>query len=152
MENLTNKMETKILEIMDNVAEAGGMFEAARSGLVQKIIGESAARFQSKIESGEQTWVGINRYLAHEESQVAPLERPDRQLIDKHLSALRAFKAERSNENVSKALDNLSHAAENENINIFEKIVEAVEFGATHGEVCGRLRRDLGFGYPLVAA
>ncbi len=152
LETLTEKMEEKIIQIMDQVAAAGGMFEAARSGLIQKMIGDSAAQFQNKIDRGEQTWVGVNRYAVDEEFSISPLERPDQTLIDQHILALKTFKADRSNETVKKALDGLTEAAENEDINIFGKIVEAVEVGVTHGEICGRLRRDLGFGQPLVAA
>jgi hypothetical protein len=30
-------------------------------------------------------------------------------------------------------------------------VVAAAEVGATHGEICGTLRRELGFGHPLTA-
>ena len=67
-------MEEKIVAVMDKIAEAGGMFEAARIGIVQQMIGESAARFQDQIDSGEQTWVGINRYQEEEEASIESLK------------------------------------------------------------------------------
>ncbi len=152
VERLTNDMEEKIVAVMDKIAEAGGMFEAARIGIVQQMIGESAARFQDQIDSGEQTWVGINRYQEEEEASIESLKRPDRNLIEEHLATLKCFKEERSNDAVANSLDELTRAADDDRINIFAKIVNAVEVGATNGEVCGRLRRDLGFGNPLVAA
>lgn len=36
--------------------------------------------------------------------------------------------------------------------NVFEALVEAALAGSTHGEMCPRLRRELGFGQPLVVA
>jgi methylmalonyl-CoA mutase N-terminal domain/subunit len=30
---------------------------------------------------------------------------------------------------------------------VFGKVVEAAEAGCTHGEICGRLRKELGFGH-----
>ncbi len=152
VESLTNDMEEKIVAVMDKIAEAGGMFEAARSGLVQQMIGVSAAKFQDQIDSGEQTWVGINKYQEEGEVPVASLKRPDRTLIEEHLETLSRFKKERSNDIVAKSLDELTRAAEDDKVNIFAKIVDAAEVGATNGEICGRLRRDLGFGNPLVAA
>ena len=152
VESLTNEMEEKIVAVMDIISEAGGMFEAARMGIVQQMIGESAAKFQDQIDSGEQTWVGVNRYQEEDESPITSLKRPDRILIEEHLATLSHFKEERSNDAVAKSLDELTRAAEDDKINIFAKIVDAVEVGATNGEVCGRLRRDLGFGKPLVAA
>lgn len=152
VESLTNDMEAEIIAVMDKVEEAGGMFEAVRTGMVQQMIGESAAAFQDKIDSGEQTWVGVNRHQETEAAPAASLERPDRRLIDEHLAALKRFKEERSNDAVTRALDELTRAAEDETLNIFGKIVDAAEAGATNGEVCGRLRRDLGFGHPLATA
>ena len=39
VETLTNEMEEKILKIMSKVDEVGGMIEAVRKGIVQKMIG-----------------------------------------------------------------------------------------------------------------
>ncbi len=152
VESLTNDMEEKIIAVMSKIAEAGGMIEAARTGIVQQMIGDSAAKFQDQIDSGDQTWVGINRYQEEGEVPLASLKRPDSRLIEEHLATLSRFKEERSNNAVAMSLDELTRAAEDEKINIFAKIVEAAEVGATNGEICGRLRRDLGFGNPLVAA
>jgi len=152
VESLTNDMEAKITEVMQRVEDAGGMFEAVRKGLVQQMIGESASKFQDRVDSGEQTVVGVNRYTDDSEVPVAALDRPSAELMQGEVDKLKRFKRERSQAAVDKALDELTRAAEDEAINIFAKIVEAVEVGATNGEVCGRLRRDLGFGHPLVAA
>jgi hypothetical protein len=34
--------------------------------------------------------------------------------------------------------------------NVFGAVVDGARAGLTHEEICGRLRRDLGFGQPLV--
>ena len=34
--------------------------------------------------------------------------------------------------------------------NVFGQVVAAADVGCTHGEICGTLRRELGFGHPLV--
>ena len=152
VETLTNEMEGKILDIMAKIDEAGGMFEAVRKGLVQRMIGESAAAFQDRIDSGEQTLVGVNKYVAEERSNVEPLPRPAANVMQKQLDRLKSFKAERSNEAVDTALAALARATEDERDNIFARIVEAVEAGATNGEICAKLRDELGYGRPLVAA
>ena len=83
---------------------------------------------------------------------IAPLRRPSSENIRKQLQRLKNFKADRSQVEVDKALDALGRASENENDNIFGRIVEAAEVGATNGEICGKLRDEMGFGHPLVAA
>jgi len=51
---------------------------------------------------------------------------------------------------VSRALDALGRAANSARENVYERIVEAAEAGVTHGEIVSLLRRELGFGHPLV--
>ena len=51
-----------IVAILAEIESAGGMYRAVESGLVQRRIGESAQRFQERVESGEQTVVGVNAY------------------------------------------------------------------------------------------
>jgi len=55
-------MEAEILRTMRIVEDAGGMYRAVESGLVQRMIGESARRFQARVDAGEQTIVGVNRW------------------------------------------------------------------------------------------
>ena len=53
---------------MKTIDDAGGMYKAVESGLVQRMIGDSALRFQQRIERGEQTIVGVNAYRADEDA------------------------------------------------------------------------------------
>ncbi len=148
VETLTDDMEREILRTMGVVADAGGMYAAAETGLVQKIIGESARRFQDKVESGEQTIVGVNRYEVAEDRSARPtLPKPDPAKMRDHLQAFRAFKAARSGEAVQHGLDGLARAANDASANVFAAVVAAAEAGCTHGEICATLRRELGFGH-----
>ena len=72
VESLTDAMEEKILDAMKTVDDAGGMYKAVESGLVQRMIGASALRFQQKVDSGEQTIVGVNAYRAEDEAAMRP--------------------------------------------------------------------------------
>jgi methylmalonyl-CoA mutase N-terminal domain/subunit len=148
VERLTDQMEAEILRVMKMVDDAGGMYKAVEAGLVQKTIGESARRFQAKVESGEETVVGVNAYRVEEDrSARQPLERPDPARMKAHIEAFRAYKAARSGAAVQKALDALGTAAQDPGESVFGKVVEAAEAGCTHGEICGRLRKELGFGH-----
>ncbi|MDQ3214799.1 MAG: methylmalonyl-CoA mutase family protein, partial [Pseudomonadota bacterium] len=61
---------------------------------------------------------------------------------------LKAFKQSRSAAAASQALDALARTAQG-SANVMASIVAAIDAGATHGEVCAVLRRELGFGQPL---
>jgi methylmalonyl-CoA mutase N-terminal domain/subunit len=150
VESLTDAMEEKILAIMKTVDDTGGMFKAVESGLVQRMIGASAMRFQRRIESGEQVIVGVNAYRAEEDAAARPaVERPNAAAMQRHLDAFAAWKAARSPAAVAAALEALTRAAEDETQNVFGAVVDAARAGLTNEEICTRLRRDLGFGQPL---
>ena len=149
VESLTDQMEEKIIETMDQIDAVGGMFKAVESGLIQRWIGESAMRFQSQVERGEQTIVGVNKFQLEEEDSVAePLKRPTETVIQSQLERLANFKANRSQAEFNSALSQLQSAAQDPQKNIYEAIVNAVVGGLTHGEVVRYVRQELGFGQP----
>jgi pivalyl-CoA mutase large subunit len=152
VEKLTDEMEEKILAVIARIDEAGGMYAAVESGLVQRICGDSALAFQERVESGAQTIVGINRYRVpvEEEMQRQALKPPPKKKIDAQLKRLKRFKAERSQAEAQRAIDGLTRAAESKDENVFEKAVEAASANVTHGEICETLRKVYGFGQPLI--
>ena len=146
---LTDGMQQKIEAIIAKIDAVGGMAKAVEQGMVQRMIGESAFAAQHRIERGEDTVVGVNKYQVDENpDDYSGLEYPERSRIDAHLAALKAFKASRSNAAAASSLDALARAAQCAG-NVFAAVVEAADAGATHGEICACLRRELGFGQPL---
>ncbi len=154
VERLTDEMEEKILAVMAEVDARGGMYKAVESGFVQGRIGESARRFQEQVDDGRQVVVGVNAYQVEEDASARPINpRPDTALMDTHREDFARYKRERSNDAVRRALDALARAAgrdgKGDGSNMFARVVEAADVGATHGEICGLLRRELGFGHVL---
>lgn len=148
VEKLTDEMEAEIERVMKIVEDAGGMYKAVEAGLVQRMIGESARRFQQQVDSGEQAVVGVNAYQVEEDSSARPINtRPDRATMQAHVDGFKAWKAQRSTNQVQGALDTLARAANNPQGNVFARVVDAAEAGCTHGEICGTLRREMGFGH-----
>ncbi|MEO8485805.1 MAG: acyl-CoA mutase large subunit family protein [Betaproteobacteria bacterium] len=151
VESLTDAIEEKVVAILAEVEAAGGMYRAVESGLVQRRVGESALRFQQRIDDGEQTVVGVNAYQVEEEASARPaLARPDAAEMRAHLADFAAWKAQRSAAAVENSLASLARSAQGDGGNMFGAVVAAAEAGCTHGEICGTLRRELGFGHPLI--
>jgi len=152
VEKMTNEMEETIDSVMRRIDAAGGMYAAARDGLVQRMIGESARAFQDAVERDERCVVGVNRYAIPEEEEQdpPPLPRLSSTAIDGHLARLARYKAQRDAAAVARALDGIDRAAQDPTKNLFEAVVEAACAGATHGELCARARRVLGDGVPSV--
>jgi methylmalonyl-CoA mutase N-terminal domain/subunit len=150
IEKLTDEMEAEIVRIMGLVDNAGGMYAAVEQGLVQRMVGESAMNFQRQVETGEQTIVGVNAYQVEEDASARrPLDKPDPSRMEAHVASFKAWKAQRSQAAVEKALSALAASADG-SANIFGAVVDAAEAGCTHGEICATLRREMGFGNPLV--
>jgi methylmalonyl-CoA mutase, N-terminal domain len=149
VETLTDQMEQAVMEIFDAIDAAGGMYKAVERGLVQQWIGESACAFQDRVESGEQTIVGVNAYQVAEERRPAALPRPDAAKMAAQVAALRNYKAARNASRLQAGFDALARAAQDQKQNLFAAVVEAAGAGVTHGEICRELRRELGFGQPL---
>ena len=153
VERLTDEMEAEIEKIIADIDDRGGMYRAAESGVVQRMIGESALEFQKQVESGDQTVVGVNAYRGEEaEAERLPAQRPAPGSVDRYLAELASHRQKRDQAAVAAARDALRRACDDKDDNVFARVVEAVEAGMTHGEVCGCLRQELGFGMPLVVA
>lgn len=147
IEALTDQMEAEIERVIRIVDDAGGMYKAVESGLVQRMIGESAHAFQQRVDSGAQTVVGVNAYRTDEDAGARSINaRPDRAGMQAHVDAFRAFKASRPADDVQRALDALARSAGDAGDNVFGRVVDAAEAGCTHGEICATLRREMGFG------
>ena len=153
VERMTDQMEEEALRVIEKIDAAGGMFKAVETGLVQTMCGESSMANQELIESGEKKIIGVNCYEDEEEEKIEiATTRPDPVAMQKHVDEFKAFKKDRSQKAVNKALENLTRAANSDNENVFARVVEATDAGVTQGEIIACLREELGFGHPLIIA
>src|SRR5690606_31879266 len=103
-------------------------------GYIQEEIRHSAYKTQQKIESGEETIVGLNKFQIDEETQ-PELLRVDPKLGDQQREKLSRLKEERDGEQVKQALARLREGAEGSQ-NLMPLILNAVKAYATVGEIC----------------
>lgn len=74
MEHLTETVAQKARQIIEEIEEIGGMAAAVASGLPKLKIEEASIKRQARIDSGQETIVGVNKYRnATEESSVEVL-------------------------------------------------------------------------------
>lgn len=144
MESLTQEIADKAQTIIDEIEEKGGMAKAIETGLPKLKIEESAARKQSKIDTGEDVIVGVNKYVLEEEAEMETLEVDNIQVKDKQVARLKEIKAKRNADKVKTALDNLTKAAETNSGNLLELSVEAFRERATVGEITEALEKVYG--------
>jgi len=150
VETLTDQMESEIADLICRIDDAGGMYKAVETGLVQGIIGESAIAFEERVESGDQKVVGVNCYIAEQEDAEPLPYRPDPVAIERVVADFRRYKSQRSERKIREVLDTLARVANSKDENIFAAVVASASAGATHGEIVACLRNELGFGHPLI--
>jgi methylmalonyl-CoA mutase N-terminal domain/subunit len=140
VEALTDGIEQRALALVERIDKAGGAVKAI--GFMRGEIERSAYEAQRRIESGEDTVVGVNRFEEPEEGE-AELFAIDRTERDRIVKELRELRSSRDGAAVRGALDALRRAAEGKD-NLLPKILDAVEAYATVGEICGELEAVFG--------
>jgi methylmalonyl-CoA mutase N-terminal domain/subunit len=142
IENLTDQVEAKAQEYIDQIDRMGGAVAAIEKGFIQKEIAASAYRFQQEVEKGQRIIVGLNKFQTVEEKP-KDLLRVDPAVGEKQVARLQELKSTRDNAAVSRALAELKTAAEGE-ANLMYPILQAVKTLATLGEICDTLREVFG--------
>jgi len=141
VEQLTDELERRALELMAAVDERGGPIDAIQSGFVQREILDSALRWQREVERGERVVVGVNRYEVDEEEP--EIFRPSVEAREQVLADLADVRAQRDPAAVEAALDAVRDAAKG-SANLMDPILVAVERYATLGEICTVLESVFG--------
>lgn len=151
LERLTDQMEEEVWGYIQKIDEMGGMLEAVKKGYVQKVIGESAEKYQRQVDSKQRIIVGVNKYQIDESEDKRPnLTRVDQKLVQQHLKRLESFKNRRDKSKVDEALGRIVAATKDDELNIFAETISAIGAGCTHGEIIEKLRECYGFGHPNI--
>jgi methylmalonyl-CoA mutase N-terminal domain/subunit len=134
VETLTNQMEEKITQYMQEVEKVGGMAHAVESGYVQRVVAQQAYLYEKALQEGELRKVGVNIY--RDEAAVPEVELHDynAEAATSQIKALHEVKCQRDNKKVAVTLKALEQAAR-EKKNVMPYLVEAVRAYATVGEM-----------------
>jgi methylmalonyl-CoA mutase N-terminal domain/subunit len=143
VEAATDALETEAVGLIDRIEERGGALAAIESGLIQRLIQESAYRFQQEVESGERVVVGVNHLRDEEEVPIGDTLRIDPELERQQIERVRALRARRDPRAWAAGLEALEAAARGRE-NLMPPLIESVMAGATVGEISGRLRGVFG--------
>jgi len=142
VETLTDEIEAAANLYIERIDAMGGSVKAIEQDYIQQEIARSAYQYQNEIENGERVLVGVNKFVQKEE-QFADVFRVDDAIRQEQINRLRQLKAERDQEAVNKALNELIVAA-NGGQNLMPYILNAVEAYATLGEIANSMRSVFG--------
>ena len=135
IEALTNELAQKAWGHIQEVEKLGGMAKAIETGIPKLRIEEAAARKQARIDSGEDTIVGINKYRLEKEDPIEILDVDNAKVREQQIARLKELRANRDNAKVQECLAAITEAVKNKTGNLLELAVEAAKARATLGEI-----------------
>jgi len=143
LESLTNEMEAKIKEILEDLEKRGGIVEQIENGQIQRELAYQYYLMQKKVDSGEKVLVGVNRFRVEEEERDLEVYKMDPAVRDRQIAGLQKIKKSRDSGRVVKELEKLKRAARG-NENIIPYLFEPLQAQATLGEIVSTLKEIYG--------
>ncbi|MEE9611097.1 MAG: methylmalonyl-CoA mutase family protein [Desulfatiglandales bacterium] len=143
LETLTNRIEEEVEKEMARIEDNGGILKEIESGAIQADIARQAFDLEKKIQSGEKVIVSVNKFISDQKEHEMNLHEANRDVLKKQIVRLNQVKAERSNEEVKLALDQIRTVASGEG-NLVGPILSAVHNYSTVGEICSVLKEVFG--------
>ena len=159
MERMTQELVDAAREVINEVEGLGGMAKAIESGMPKLRIEEAAAKKQARIDSRQETIVGVNKYVTKKDyvsstttssisSDVNVLQIDNTAVREKQIARLQSIKKTRDSIKVSAALSRLAKsAASTESTgkgshpeNLLRLSIEAARVRCTLGEISDALR------------
>jgi (2R)-ethylmalonyl-CoA mutase len=142
-----DELKRQARDELAHIEAMGGAVAAVEQGYMKRALVESNTRRVEAIERGEQTVVGVNRFLETESSPLAAAAdsvlsiSPEAET--EQIERLKAWRASRDDAAVSAALKELRMAAE-QNRNIMPASIGCAKAGVTTGEWGLILRQSFG--------
>ena len=144
VESLTDEYERGILELMDDVAERGGMAASIESGHIARVVLDEAYKHSKAVEEGERKIVGENIFTRDDEHTPTGLFEHDQGVLAEQTRRLAEVRGTRDDDAVAAALASLETAARDPETNIMPATIECVRSYATIGEIFSTLRGTFG--------
>ncbi|WP_273495454.1 methylmalonyl-CoA mutase [Rikenella microfusus] len=135
VESLTNQIMHKAWALIEEVESLGGMAKAIETGVPKMRIEEAAARTQARIDSGEQTIVGLNKYRLEKEDPIDILAVDNTAVRESQVARLKELRANRDEAKVKAALAAITECVKTKKGNLLELAVEAAKVRASLGEI-----------------
>jgi methylmalonyl-CoA mutase N-terminal domain/subunit len=146
VESLTDTLEKKIEEMVDEIDGLGGIVKAVKQGWIHQEISNAAYDYQKAVDSEEMSIVGVNCFqIEGEELPCEIFVVPETLAVQE--KKLERIKKERSSAAVAKALDDLGRACD-QGRNLMDVLVEGVKSFVTKGEISTLLKHKYGVWNP----
>lgn len=160
MESLTDELYQKAKGILADIDAKGGMTSFIESGTAKLMIEESATKKQGRIDSGQDTVVGVNKYcLSAEDAKkemIDVLQIDNTEVREKQIARMNEMKANRDEAAAQEALKRLEASARmttstsngNHPENLMKLCIDCARLRCTLGEMSLALENAWGRHVP----
>jgi methylmalonyl-CoA mutase len=143
VERLTAELAAKAKAHIDEIEELGGMAKAIEAGIPKLRIEEAAARTQARIDSGQQSMIGVNKFRPESERPIDVLKVDNASVRAQQVEKLRRLRAERNEAETQAALEALTNGARG-GANLLALSIEAARAKASVGEMSLAMEKAFG--------
>ncbi len=143
VEALTRELVEKAQEIIDRVEAEGGMAKAVAAGWPKKMIEEASAARAARVDRGEDTIVGVNKYRPAQDEEIEILDVDNHAVRQSQIARIQKMKASRDEAKCQAALDALREGAKGDG-NLLALAVDAARERATLGEISSAMEDVFG--------
>ena len=138
VESLTHSIADEAWKLIQQVEEMGGMTKAVSAGMPKLHIEKSATRRQARIDRGEETIVGVNKYQNDSADMPELLDVDNSAVREAQIARLAKIRAGRDENAWRAAIDALKAGAQGD-ANLLALSIDAMRARATVGEVSNAL-------------
>ncbi|MDC0466311.1 methylmalonyl-CoA mutase, partial [bacterium] len=139
VEKKTEEIAKKAWELIQEIEELGGMTKAIEAGIPKLRIEEAAAKKQARIDSNQDTIVGVNKYRLLKEDPLQILDVDNEKVRISQVNRLKKIKNKRETNKVKDALLKITAAAKSGEENLLTLAIDAARARATLGEISDAL-------------
>ncbi len=142
LEALTEELEERAWELIEQIDELGGAVEAIEQGFTQHEIEEAAFQHERQVAAGEKVVVGVNRFQEGDEEGIE-LHSLDPEAERRQIERTQSVRAERDASVVEESVARVRAAAQGSE-NLLPPLRAALAARCTVGEICNALREEFG--------
>ena len=139
VEKKTEEIAKKAWELIQEIEELGGMTKAIEAGIPKLRIEEAAAKKQARIDSNQDTIVGVNKYRLLKEDPLQILDVDNEKVRKSQVNRIQKIKNKRDPHKVKRALLKITATAKSGKENLLTLAVNAARARATLGEISDAL-------------
>jgi methylmalonyl-CoA mutase len=143
VERLTYELAAKAWGHIREIEEMGGMAKAIEANIPKLRIEEAAAKTQARIDSGEQSVIGVNKYRPREEAAIDVLKVDNSAVRRLQIDKLSRLKSDRDPKLLAAKLEALTKGAKGSG-NLLALAIDAARAKATVGEISSALEKVFG--------